>query len=362
MDITSVVNRFCTIGNFVDALPHGSGHINDTFLVRFLQGGAYRQYIFQRINHRVFPDPPAMMENIVRVTKHIRSKLENQGLADVSRRVLTVVPTVEQRSFHRDEDGCYWRVYDFIERARSYDVLHSEDQAYRVAWMFGDFQAMLHDFPAPPLHEIIPGFHHGPGRLEAFGKALAADVANRALAAKSEIDFVSKCAAMMNVFRDEIMAGRLPIRPAHNDTKINNVMLDAQTGEGLCVIDLDTVMPGLSLYDFGDLARTTLSSTAEDERDLAKIHVEIPRFRAILKGYTDGAGDVLTQAEKSFLVFSAQYITLIIGLRFLTDYLNGDAYFKVRRPGQNLDRARAQFCLVQSIMDNEETLQGLVQY
>lgn len=360
-DIQTIVRQFQISGEFISARSHGSGHINDTFIVNFLQGGMEVPHIFQRINHNIFPNPPLMMENIVRVTQHIRQKLKARNVANISRHVLTVIFTHEGLSYYKDTNGNYWRAYIFIDRARSYDLLQSVDQAFQVARMFGHFQEMLHDFPGPPLHETIPDFHNGIKRMKDLHKALERDTHNRAKATKPEIDFILANASSFEILPDLVKKGELPVRAAHNDTKINNVMVDETTGEGVCVIDLDTVMPGLSLYDFGDLARTTLSPTDEDECDLSKISVEIPMFETILKGFLHHAGKILTQTELDYLIFSSKIMTLIIGLRFLTDYLSGDTYFKIHRESHNLDRCRTQFKLVQSIIEHEEEMNKILQ-
>lgn len=360
MKLESIVNRFRVKGAFVRSQPYGSGHINDTYLVHVREEGVEVPYIFQRINHHVFPEPPLMMENIVRVTRHIRDKLLSDNVPDAQRRVLTVVLTDEDQGYYRDPEGNYWRCYMFIRGARSFDVLQSIDQAYQAGRMFGEFQKMLHDFPGPPLHETIKDFHNGPVRFKTFETILSVDPVNRAASAKPEIEFLLNNQSVFHVLPPLVEAGKIPLRVTHNDTKINNVMLDEVTGEGVCVIDLDTVMPGFSLYDFGDLARTTLSPTDEDEQDLSKIHVDMSRFEAILKGFLSTAGAVLTQTEIDYLVFGCKLITLMIGMRFLADHLNGDTYFKVHRPNHNLDRARSQFQLVKSIIKNEDTMINLL--
>ncbi len=362
MNIVSfVLKQFRIDGAFLSACPRGSGHINDTYLAQFQQDHLKASYIVQRINHHVFLNPPAMMENIVRVTQHIREKLAARGVEDISRRALRVIFTHDGSPYYRDPEGNYWRVYNYIEKTRAYDTITYPGQAFEAARMFGGFLEMLHDFPDPPLHETIPGFHDGLKRLEAFQKALTGDPFNRAQAARQEIEFVLANTGLFEVLPDLVKKGKIPVRSTHNDTKVNNVLLDETTGEGVCVIDLDTVMPGLALFDFGDLARSTLSSAAEDERDAAKIGVDMPRFEAILKGFLAAAGGILTKAERDYLVFSTKMITQLIGVRFLTDYLSGDTYFKIHREGHNLDRCRSQFKLVRSIMEHEEIMASLVE-
>jgi len=359
-DIAQIAKQFKIYGDYVKAEPYGTGHINDTFLVTYNQAGHEIRYMFQRINHLIFKDPPRLMENIVRVTDHIRGKLQRAGLTDVSRRVLTIIPTCDGAAFCQGPGGNYWRAYFFIEGARTYDVLERIEQAYQAAKALGEFQSHLADLPEPALVETIPDFHNARKRYKTFLEVLEKDPCGRAASAKAEIDYLNANAGLFDILPQRVEAGEIPVRTTHNDTKINNVMIDDQTQEGVCVIDLDTVMPGLSLYDFGDIVRTTASNSAEDEKDLSKVKAEIPRFEAILKGYLAGAGAFLNQAEVDHLVHSGKLITMIIGTRFLTDYLDGDNYFKVHRDGHNLDRCRTQFKLVQSLTEQEEALNQLV--
>jgi aminoglycoside phosphotransferase (APT) family kinase protein len=260
-------------------------------------------------------------------------------------------------TYHRDEGGNYWRAYIFIEQARTYDAVESPGQAFQAAKAFGQFQKLLADLPAPCLHDTIPDFHHTPKRLAALEQVILKDALNRAMTAQAEINFVLSRKAMCGT----LIAAQLPERVTHNDTKFNNVMLDDATGEGICVIDLDTVMPGVALYDFGDMVRTTTSPANEDERDLAKVTLQFPMFEALARGYLSAAGEFLTSAEKKYLAFSGKLITFEIGVRFLTDYLSGDTYFKVHRAGHNLDRCRTQLKLVESIEQQEEIMNQLVE-
>jgi hypothetical protein len=246
-------------------------------------------------------------------------------------------------------------MYRFIEGSRTYDAVESTEQAFQAAKAFGRFQQMLSSLPVPRLHDTIPDFHNTPKRFTALEQVIAADVAGRAILAGPEIDFALAHQAMVSVLLD----ANLPERVTHNDTKFNNVLLDDKTGEGLCVVDLDTVMPGLALYDFGDLVRTTTSPTDEDERDLSKVSMNFPLFEALVRGYLTSASCFLTKAERQNLVFAGKLITFEQGLRFLTDYLAGDTYYKVHREGQNLDRCRTQFKLVESIERQEDRMNGL---
>jgi hypothetical protein len=354
-DLRAVSREFHIAGEFVLAEPYGSGHINDTYCVTFNQGGSPVRYIFQRINHNVFKNPVTLMENVGRVTAHLADKLA--GEADFSRRVLTLIPARAGGGWHCDADGNYWRVYIFIENARTHDAVQSPQQAFEAAKAFGRFQQLLADLPSPRLHDTIPDFHHTPKRFAALEQAISEDVANRAAGAKAEIEFALRHKRLTSVLLDK----KLPERVTHNDTKFNNVMLDDATGEGICVIDLDTVMPGLALYDFGDMVRTATSPAKEDERDLGKVAMQFPMFEALVRGYLAAAGGFLTPEERRHLAVAGQLITFEIGIRFLTDYLEGDAYFKVHREGHNLDRCRTQFKLVESIEQQLPAMNKLVE-
>jgi hypothetical protein len=354
-DVRAVARHFQITGEFLEAAPYGSGHINDTYCAVFDQGGTRVRYIFQRVNHNIFKNPVALMENVQRVTTHLAGKVAGQP--EANRRVLTLIPARDGKAFYRDAEGNHWRVYVFVEKARTFDAVESAEQAFKAAKAFGQFQKLLADLPAPRLHDTIPDFHHTPKRFAALEQAIAADVANRATLAQPEIEFALRHKAICSVLLD----AKLPERVTHNDTKFNNVMLDDATGEGICVIDLDTVMPGLALYDFGDMVRTTTSPAKEDERDLSKVKMQFPMFEALTRGYLSSAGEFLTPVEKKFLPFGGKLITFTIALRFLTDFLAGDVYFKVHRDSHNLDRCRTQFKLVESIEQQEAAMNKLVE-
>ena len=353
-DLRAVSRQFQLPGDFLGAAPYGNGHINDTYCVVCDQGGAQVRYIVQRLNHHIFKDPVALMENVRRVTEHLGHKIADGP--ERLRRVLTLISARDGKSYHCDAEGNYWRVYIFIEKARTYDAVETTRQAFAAAKAFGRFQGLLADLPAPRLHDTIPDFHHTPKRFATFQAALAADAVNRAAHAKPEIEFALKNKPIADV----LLNAHLPERVTHNDTKLNNVMLDDATGEGICVIDLDTVMPGLALYDFGDLVRTSTSPAMEDERDLGRVRMQFPMFEALVRGYL-AAADYLTPAEKSFLPAAGKVITFEIGLRFLADFLAGDTYFKVHRENHNLDRCRTQFKLVESIAQQEEAMNRLIE-
>jgi len=354
LDLRAIARQFQIYGEFRHAGPYGTGHINDTYAAVFDQGGTPVRYVLQRINHTVFQNPPALMENIHRVTTHLGNKLADER--DSSRRTLTLVPARDGSVFHRDGDGNYWRAYLFIENARTYDALQSPEQAFQAAKAFGHFQQLLVDLPAPPLHETIVGFHDTPQRFAQLEQAIARDVANRARLARAEIEFALRLKSMTG----RLLAAGLPERVTHNDTKLSNVMLDDATGEGICVTDLDTVMPGLAPYDFGDMVRTGTSPALEDERDLSKVTMQFPMFEALVRGYLASAGGLLTKAEREHLGFAGKLITFEMGIRFLADFLAGDVYYKVRHDTHNLDRCRTQFKLIESMEQQEEQMERFV--
>lgn len=359
-DIPAIARNFDIFGEFVSYEPFGNGHINDTYAASYVQGGAVIRYIHQRVNHAIFKNPVAQMENIERVTAHIRRNLRHKDRIAATREILTAIPSREGRPYFIDEAGNFWRTYVLIEGARSYDVAENTDMAYEAAKAYGRFQKQLVDFPPPRLHDIIPDFHNTPKRVHALEIAIRENAAGRVKKARREIEFAMKRKPDASRLLDLMKAGAMPERVVHNDTKLNNVLLDLRTGRGICVVDLDTVMPGLALYDFGDMVRSTTSPAAEDERDLKKVFMRMEMFEALLRGYLDEAGSFLTDAEKKNLAFGGRLITYEIGCRFLADFLNGDVYFKTHRDGHNLDRARTQFALVESMEKQEREMEALV--
>lgn len=347
-DITvlEIASHFDFYGEFIDAHPYGFGHINDTYAARFrLPDGSTIRYLLQRINHNVFKNPPALMENISGVTRHLRQKIFLAG-GDPNRETLNVIPTKSGQPYHLTDDGNYWRAYIFIEQARTYESVEDLHHVYSAAQTIGRFQSMVADYPIHELHETIPDFHNTPKRLATFRQAVEDDVVNRAHLCQDDIQFVESHADKTSLLLDLCAAGAVPLRVTHNDTKLNNVMIDEMTGEGVCVIDLDTVMPGISLYDFGDFIRTGANTAAEDERDLTRVHVNLEVFERFTQGYLETAASSLNATEIDNLPVSALIITLENSIRFLTDFLNGDTYYKIHREGHNLDRARTQFKLV----------------
>lgn len=348
-------------GDFLGSAPCGQGLINDTYEVRFNQGGIPVRYIIQRINHHVFQHPELVMDNIIRVTGHIGQRLQRAGEQDLARRVLTLVPSRTGKLWFKDAEGNTWRGYVYIEAASAHDRVESPLLAEEAARAFGEFQSLLVDLKGPRLADTIPNFHHTRSRYNALIQALEDDVAGRAKTLRPEMDWIYRREREVDVLLNLQATGELPERITHNDTKINNVMMDDATGEGLCVMDLDTVMPGLVLYDFGDLVRATTISTAEDALELDQVHMRRPMFDALVRGYLRGAGNFLTDKEAEYLAFSGKLITLETGIRFLTDYLNGDVYFKTTRPHHNLDRFRVQARMVESIEAQETAMQGAVE-
>jgi Ser/Thr protein kinase RdoA (MazF antagonist) len=352
--VAAAADEFEIGGEFRNAERYGNGHIHDTYLVTVDCGGTAVRFILQRLNTRVFPRTRELMENVERVTAHLSGLVEPGP--DRERRALHLIPTREGADWHVDGEGSWWRMYQFVEGARSVEQVQSPAQCFEAGRAFGRFQKELSGMAGPRLHETIPYFHHTPRRFAALEDAIAADVAGRARFAGPEIAFAMARKGMVS----RLLEAGLPERVTHNDTKINNVLLDDVTGEGVCVIDLDTVMPGLAPYDFGDMVRTATNPAAEDERDLDRVFSRFDYFEALVRGYLDSAGGFLTREEKELLAFSGRLITFEIAIRFLTDYLCGDTYFKVHREGHNLDRTRTQFRLVESIEAQERLMEQVV--
>lgn len=361
ISLHAIVENFQVYGAFLEARSYGSGHINDTFVAAFSQSGTRVRYIFQRINHRIFQKPIALMENIQRVTEEAQRLLHETGVPDISRRTLKVILSKQGQPYAQDQQGNFWRCYLFIEGARTYDIIQTEQQAFQAARAFGEFQRLAAGLPGDRLHETIPNFHHTRSRFESLLQAVEADKRGRLREVRDEWSFVRRREELVDILLGLQASGALPERVTHNDTKLNNVMIDDATEVGICVVDLDTVMPGLALYDFGDMVRTATSPALEDEKDLSKVRMQMPMFSALIRGYLSAAKCFLNEAEIAHLVFSCKLITLEIGMRFLTDYLKGDVYFKIRRPEHNLDRSRAQFALLKSIEEQEKAMHELVE-
>ena len=335
----------------------GKGHINDTFCVTAESG---RRFILQRISSAAFPHPDELMRNMVGVTSYVRNIIAAQG-GDSARETLTVIPTRKNENFYTDPDGRAWRLFHFIENTVCLQSAETPALFYASAVAFGRFQYQLRDYPANTLFETIERFHDTENRLSNFKKALAADPVGRAKDVQREAAFVLAHEADCSVAMSALRQGALPLRVTHNDTKLNNVLIDEKTGKGLCIIDLDTVMPGLSINDFGDSIRFGANHSAEDERDLSKVSFDLALFDVYTKGFLEGAQGALTAQELAYLPWGAKLMTLECGMRFLTDYLEGDHYFATHREGQNLDRCRTQFKLVADMEKNWDAMNATVQ-
>lgn len=342
MEKKELIKQFQVEQDVVSIEPYGSGHINHTYLAEMLEG---KKYILQGINTTIFKNTDQLMENIINVTSYLREEIIRTG-GDPKRETLTVVMTKDGKSYYTDEEGSKWRVYEFIEGAQTFDAVESEEDFYQSAVAFGKFQAQLANFPADTLHETIPNFHNTAKRYQDFEKAVEADVKGRAAEVQEEIAFVRARKGEVSELHDMLAKGELPLRVTHNDTKLNNIMIDSKTHQAICVIDLDTVMPGLSAHDFGDAIRFGANTAAEDEPDVSKVSLSLELFEIYVKGFLEGCGGRLTPNEVKALPMGAKMMTLECGMRFLADYLEGDVYFKIAREKHNLDRCRTQFALV----------------
>ena len=358
--VKEVAQHFEFEGELVKVCRWGNGHINDTFLLVYQIGKMGRlKVILQMMNKNVFPKPVELMENVMGVTNFLNKKIEAAG-GDPMRETLNVIPAKDGNPYYMDEDGEYWRAYVYVTDAQSYDMAESLDDFYESAYSFGNFQSMLSDYPAETLHETIEKFHDTRNRFANFKKAVEADIMGRAAEVQDEIQFVLDREKDACFFAEMIDRKEIPLRVTHNDTKLNNIMIDNQTGKGICVIDLDTVMPGLAMHDFGDAIRFGANTAAEDEKDLDKVWFDLNLFDIYTKGFIEGCAGRLTDKEIELLPMGAKVMTFECGMRFLTDYLQGDTYFKVHREGHNLDRCRTQFKLVEDMEQKWATMQDIV--
>ncbi len=358
--VASIGDQFAVQGNFVCGEEIKSGHINSTYCGSFRQAdGSVRRYIFQSINRNVFKDPYAVMRNVERVTRHINNKVLRVKKA-LGGQTLSLFPTRTGDAWLEDDAGGVWRCYNFIEGCVTYDIVGNTRQASQAAHAFGSFQDLVSDLDATSICETIPDFHNTRKRFGRLLEVAAADPCGRLESVRAEFDFVCQREDLTGRLLDGIAAGSIPLRVTHNDTKINNVMIDAESDEAVCVIDLDTVMPGLVLYDFGDLVRSATSPAAEDERDLSKVQMQMPMFEALVEGYLDAASDFINEVEIENLAFAGKLMTLEVGIRFLTDHIEGDVYFKTHRPDHNLDRCRTQLRLVECIEAMEPEMNAFV--
>ena len=358
--IDEAIGQFRYEGVLIDERPYGSGHINDTYLLTFeiAEMGTIK-VILQRMNKNIFTKPIELMENILNVTSYLRKKIIENG-GDPDRETLNVIRTVDDMPYFVDSEGEYWRSYKFITDATSYDQVESPEDFYQSAVAFGNFQRLLAEYPAETLHESIEGFHDTKARFQVFKKAVEDDVCGRAASVQKEIQFVLEHEHLANVFAYLLEKKEIPLRVTHNDTKLNNIMIDNKTRKGICVIDLDTVMPGLAMNDFGDSIRFGASTATEDEQDLSKVSCDMELFDLYAKGFIEGCGGKLTEKEIDLMPTGAMVMTFEFGMRFLTDYLQGDTYFKIHRENHNLDRCRTQFKLVKDMEAKWDTMREII--
>lgn len=357
--IKAISHEFAIAGEFVEGEEIDSGHINNTYLAVYeTADGKRAKYILQRINDYVFKDPLKVMKNVEVVTRHINWKVLRVK-KDLGGQTLNIYPARGGRSFAYGKNGGVWRCYNYIENCHTYDVVENSRQAYQAAKAFGSFQDLVSDLPVEEVAETIPDFHNTPKRYARLMEVIAADPKGRLKNVAVEVSFIKQREELCKHLVELAEQGKLPVRVTHNDTKLNNVMMDSETDEAVCVIDLDTVMPGLSLYDFGDLVRTATSPAEEDEKDLSKVEMRMSMFEALAEGYIDGC-DCLTPLEIENLVIGGKLMTLEVGIRFLTDYLEGDQYFKTEYDDHNLVRSRTQLKLVECIEEKEVEMNKFV--
>lgn len=348
--LKAIVSNFSVKEDIIELTAHGNGHINDTYVVNCNN----KRYILQKMNRNVFTRPWEAMSNI----ENVIDFLHNKGVAENT--VMTLIKANDGKMFYEDSDGEYWRVYDFIENAVCLEKPDSKEDFYECAYAFGSFQRLLSDFPAEKLYETIKDFHNTPKRYNDFLKAVDEDVCGRANGVLDEIQFVKARTDFYGVLLDANRDGVLPLRVTHNDTKINNVMLSKTTRKALCVIDLDTIMPGFSVTDFGDAIRFGANTASEDEPDLSKVKLDLDLFDAYAKGFIDGCGGALTESEIMLLPEGAKMMAVECGIRFLTDYLQGDTYFKTKYAEHNLVRCRTQFKLVLEMERHWQEMKDIV--
>jgi thiamine kinase-like enzyme len=354
--LKEVFSKFQTESAFLKGAPYGSGHIHDTFLI---ETDGPDNYILQRLNGNVFKNIPQMQENIERVTMHIREKLKLRKSVDIKRECLTFIYADNGKTWITDDDGSYWRISLYIPDHLTYDIMDSPLKAFESGKAIGDFQSMLADFSGKPLYETIPYFQHVGKRLETFSARINEDRVNRVSSVKDEIRFIAERAEKMKVIINLGDAGIMPVRITHNDTKFNNILLD-KNDRALCLIDLDTVMPGFIHYDVGDAMRTGANNAAEDETDLSKVNFDLEIFRAFSEGYLSKARTFITNKELQYLAFSPLLITYTQAVRFLTDYIDGDRYYKIHHDHHNLQRTRTQIRLVRSMEEQYLQMQSVI--
>ena len=357
-NLKEIFELFVADGTFLNGEPYGSGHIHDTFRIVTVENDK-DDYILQRLNNKIFKNIPELQHNIERVTVHLRNKLSIVPGSDVKRECLSLVPSRDGKSWIIDDEHNYWRMYIFISNHYSYNVVDSPYKAFEGGKAIGRFQAMLSDMPGGPLFETIPWFHNIEKRLQTFNIKIRENPVGRVKSVAEEIDHILMKAEEMKIILRLGNEGKIPLRITHNDTKFNNILLD-EDNKALCVIDLDTVMPGYVHYDFGDAIRTVANTASEDENDLSRIKMDINLFKAYSEGYLSETVETLNDVEKEFLAFAPRLITYTIAVRFLTDFIDGDHYFKIHHELHNLQRARAQLQLLKSMEGQYEEMKRII--
>jgi serine/threonine protein kinase len=344
-NLFEIAKKFNLNGNIISIEPYGNGHINQTNLLKNDEEGKEVWYILQRINHNVFKNPDGLMQNFANVTAYLREIIIKNG-GDPERETLNVIKTLDGQNYYKTEDGEYYRLIKFIVDSMSFDKVEKPEQFYDSAVAFGNFQYLLKNYPADTLFETIVNFHNTPDRYRQLMDAVAADTMGRLKEVECEVNFAKEREEFAKTLEIAHSEGKLPLKVTHNDTKLNNILFDRDSGKPVCIIDLDTIMPGYAVNDFGDSIRFGATTALEDEKDLTKVNFDISLYELYVKGFIEGAKGGLTEGELEHLPTAAMMMTFECGMRFLTDYLNGDTYFKTTRPGQNLDRCRNQFKLV----------------
>ena len=357
-NLKEIFELFIADGTFLKGEPYGSGHIHDTFRIETVEKDK-DDYILQRLNNKIFRNIPELQNNIERVTVHLRNKLNAVPGSNIKRECLSLIPSRNGKSWIIDKDGNYWRMYIFISNHRSYNIVDSPGKAFEGGKAIGRFQAMLSDMPGKPLFETIPWFHDIEKRLQTFNIKIKENPVGRVETVVKEIDQILDRAEEMKIILSLGKEGKIPLRITHNDTKFNNILLD-ENDKALCVIDLDTVMPGYIHYDFGDAIRTAANTASEDENDLSRVKLDLNLFKAYSEGYLSETVETLNVVEKEFLAFAPRLITYTIAVRFLTDFIDGDNYFKIHHELHNLQRARAQLKLMMSMEEQYETMKRII--
>ena len=357
--IEKILKSFDITGILVFSEPFGNGHINDTHRITVESECGTKRYILQRINNNVFRNPEGLMKNYVAVTDYLNEMVISEG-GDPEREALAIIRAKDGKSFVVDENGRYWRLLRYIEDSMSYDMVERPEQFYESAVAFGNFQYMLRDYPAETLHETIVNFHNTPDRFRQLTEAIANDAKGRLAEVAAEVEFAKAREEFAGTLERARTEGKLPLRVTHNDTKLNNILFDSNTGKALCVVDLDTIMPGYSVNDFGDSIRFGATTALEDETDLSKVNFDISLYELYVKGFIEGAKGGLTEGELEMLPIGAIMMTFECGMRFLADYLNGDTYFRIHRPSHNLDRCRNQFKLVADMEAQLDQMKAIV--